>query len=80
MCVCVCVLACACLCVRACVCVCVCRYFYDVETANYTVARYLADVDTRYGGIDSMLMWPTYVNSFSNATVNTISKGVGTES
>ena len=29
---------------------------------RYTVDRYLADVDQRYGGIDSVLVWPTYPN------------------
>lgn len=38
----------------------VCSYFYDVQTGNYTVQRYLADLRTRYGGVDSMLIWPTY--------------------
>jgi len=35
------------------------RYFYDPETGNFTVGRYLADLKTRYGGIDALLMWPT---------------------
>ena len=38
------------------------RYFYDETSGNYTVQRYLDDVKDRYGGIDSMLMWPTYTN------------------
>ena len=38
------------------------RYFYDVTTGTYTVDKYLADVRTRYGGIDSILIWPTYPN------------------
>jgi hypothetical protein len=38
------------------------RYFYDVTTGTYTVNKYLADVRTRYGGIDSILLWPTYPN------------------
>ena len=36
------------------------RYFYS--NGSYTVDRYLNDVKTRYGGIDAMLMWPTYTN------------------
>ena len=38
------------------------RFFFDPESGNYTVQRYLADVKHRYGGIDAMLMWPTYPN------------------
>src|SRR5258708_18448350 len=38
------------------------RYFYDVTAGTYTVDKYLADVSTRYGGIDSILIWPTYPN------------------
>jgi gamma-glutamyl hercynylcysteine S-oxide synthase len=38
------------------------RFFYDPITHRYTVDRYLKDVETRYGGIDSVLVWPTYPN------------------
>ena len=38
------------------------RYFFDPERGNYTVQRYLADVNSRYGGIDALLIWPTYSN------------------
>jgi iron(II)-dependent oxidoreductase len=38
------------------------RYFYDPVAGHYTVRRYLEDLNTRYGGIDSMLIWPTYPN------------------
>ena len=38
------------------------RYFYDPATRRYTVDRYLDDVDQRYGGIDSVLIWPVYPN------------------
>ncbi|MDE3181090.1 MAG: SUMF1/EgtB/PvdO family nonheme iron enzyme, partial [Acidobacteriota bacterium] len=38
------------------------RYFYDPETGKYTVGRYLDDLHRRYGGIDSVLIWPTYPN------------------
>jgi formylglycine-generating enzyme required for sulfatase activity len=38
------------------------RYFYDPAARRYTVARYLDDLDLRYGGIDSVLIWPTYPN------------------
>lgn len=36
--------------------------FYDRATGRYTVGKYLADVKRRYGGIDSVLVWPTYPN------------------
>ena len=38
------------------------RYFYDPVAHRYTVDRYLDDLDKRYGGIDSVLIWPTYPN------------------
>jgi formylglycine-generating enzyme required for sulfatase activity len=38
------------------------RYFYDPVAGKYTVDRYLDDVTTRYGGIDAVLIWPTYPN------------------
>ncbi len=38
------------------------RYFYDEKAGRYTVNRYLDDVTQRYGGIDSVLIWPTYPN------------------
>ena len=38
------------------------RYLYDPATSKYTVARYLDDVEKRYGGIDSILLWPVYPN------------------
>ena len=38
------------------------RYFYDPVTRRYTVDRYLDDLGKRYGGIDSVLIWPTYPN------------------
>ena len=38
------------------------RYFYDPRTRRYTVKRYLDDLRARYGGIDSVLIWPTYPN------------------
>jgi gamma-glutamyl hercynylcysteine S-oxide synthase len=38
------------------------RYFYDPVTRSYTVDRYLDDVEKRYGGIDAVLVWPTYPN------------------
>jgi gamma-glutamyl hercynylcysteine S-oxide synthase len=38
------------------------RYFYDPVSNRYTVDRYLDDLEKRYGGIDSVLIWPTYPN------------------
>jgi formylglycine-generating enzyme required for sulfatase activity len=38
------------------------RYFYDPAARRYTVDRFLADLDKRYGGIDSVLLWPVYPN------------------
>lgn len=38
------------------------RYFYDPEKHKYTVDRYLADLEARYGGIDAVLIWATYPN------------------
>lgn len=38
------------------------RYFYDPEQRRYTVDRLLEDLEKRYGGIDSVLVWPTYPN------------------
>jgi formylglycine-generating enzyme required for sulfatase activity len=38
------------------------RYFYDPVAGKYTVDRYLDDLEKRYGGIDSVLIWPMYPN------------------
>jgi iron(II)-dependent oxidoreductase len=38
------------------------RYFYDPVAHRYTVDRYLDDLNKRYGGIDAVLIWPTYPN------------------
>jgi formylglycine-generating enzyme required for sulfatase activity len=38
------------------------RYFYDPVANKYTVDRYLDDLEKRYGGIDAVLIWPTYSN------------------
>jgi gamma-glutamyl hercynylcysteine S-oxide synthase len=38
------------------------RYFYDPLAQRYTVDRYLDDLQRRYGGIDAVLIWPTYPN------------------
>jgi iron(II)-dependent oxidoreductase len=38
------------------------RYFYDPVARRYTVDRYLDDLENRYGGIDSVLLWYIYPN------------------
>jgi formylglycine-generating enzyme required for sulfatase activity len=38
------------------------RYFYDPVAGKYTVDRYLDDLQQRYGGIDSVLIWSVYPN------------------
>jgi gamma-glutamyl hercynylcysteine S-oxide synthase len=38
------------------------RFFYDPVAGKYTVDRYLDDLQQRYGGIDAVLIWPTYPN------------------
>jgi formylglycine-generating enzyme required for sulfatase activity len=38
------------------------RYFYDPAAGAYTAGRYLDDLDKRYGGIDSVLIWHVYPN------------------
>ncbi|MES2393125.1 MAG: SUMF1/EgtB/PvdO family nonheme iron enzyme, partial [Acidobacteriota bacterium] len=38
------------------------RYFYDPVGGKYTVDRYLDDLEKRYGGVDAVLVWPTYPN------------------
>jgi len=38
------------------------RFFYDPVARKYTVDRYLDDLEKRYGGIDSVLIWYIYPN------------------
>jgi formylglycine-generating enzyme required for sulfatase activity len=38
------------------------RYFFDPATGQYTVDRYLDDLEARFGGIDSVLIWYVYPN------------------
>ncbi|MCI4567789.1 SUMF1/EgtB/PvdO family nonheme iron enzyme [Lysobacter sp. CFH 32150] len=38
------------------------RYFYDPVAGEYTVDRYLDDLEARFGGIDSVLIWFVYPN------------------
>jgi gamma-glutamyl hercynylcysteine S-oxide synthase len=35
------------------------RYLYDPVAGNYTLDRYLDDLEKRYGGVDAVLIWPT---------------------
>jgi hypothetical protein len=36
------------------------RYFFNESTQRYSVSTFLGDLKARYGGIDSVLLWPTY--------------------
>jgi len=38
------------------------RYFYDPVKGEYTVDKYLDDLEARFGGIDSVLIWYIYPN------------------
>ncbi|TLY47523.1 MAG: formylglycine-generating enzyme family protein, partial [Gammaproteobacteria bacterium] len=38
------------------------RYFYDPVAQKYTIDRYLDDLQARFGGIDSVLIWYVYPN------------------
>src|SRR5437763_8551076 len=38
------------------------RLFVDPIAEKYTVDRYLDDLQKRYGGVDAVLIWPTYPN------------------
>ncbi|MES2056393.1 MAG: SUMF1/EgtB/PvdO family nonheme iron enzyme [Pseudomonadota bacterium] len=38
------------------------RYFFDPATGRYTVDRYLDDLEARFGGVDSVLIWYIYPN------------------
>jgi iron(II)-dependent oxidoreductase len=38
------------------------RTFYDPETHEYTVDKFLADTESRIGPIDAVLIWPVYPN------------------
>merc|ERR1711892_179056 len=38
------------------------RYLYDRDKEMWTVSKYLDDVQSRYGGIDSILLWQNYPN------------------
>ena len=36
------------------------RYFFNETTQRYSVGAFLGDLRARYGGIDSVLLWPSY--------------------
>ena len=38
------------------------RFFFDPDSGEYTVDRYLDDLEARFGGIDSVLVWFVYPN------------------
>lgn len=38
------------------------RYLYDPVAGKYTVDRYLDDLEKRFGGVDSVLLWYIYPN------------------
>lgn len=38
------------------------RFFFDPDSGKYTVDRYLDDLEARFGGIDSVLIWYVYPN------------------
>ena len=38
------------------------RYFYDPIERRYTVDKYLDDLEQRFGGLDSVLIWYVYPN------------------
>jgi hypothetical protein len=51
------------------------RYFFDETlggTGNYTVRKWVDDVNERYGGVDSILMWPTCKNRAAAAAAATV--------
>ena len=38
------------------------RYLYDPVAESYTPEKYLADVRQRYGGVDTILLWVSYMS------------------
>jgi iron(II)-dependent oxidoreductase len=38
------------------------RFFYNETRGVYTVDRWLDFLEEEHGGIDSVLLWPTYTN------------------
>ena len=45
------------------------RDFYDPVAHKYTVQKWLDDVNARYGGVDSILLWPTCERCAPDETV-----------
>lgn len=37
-------------------------HFYDPDSGRYTIDRYLDDLEARFGGVDSVLLWYIYPN------------------
>eukprot|EP01084_Bolivina_argentea_P190015 326654_1 len=37
-------------------------YWYDFETHQYTIDKWVSFVNDQYGGVDAILMWATYTN------------------
>ena len=46
------------------------RYLYDREAKRWTVDKYMKDVEDRFGGIDSILLWQFYPNAGIDARNN----------
>jgi hypothetical protein len=38
------------------------RYIFDRDTGEFTIGPFLEDVRSRYGGVDSVLLWVAYPN------------------
>lgn len=38
------------------------KYLYDRDTNTYTIDKFINDVNKRYNGIDSILLWQAYPN------------------
>eukprot|EP00666_Eupelagonemidae_sp_cell4sb_P005691 gene5691-6269_t len=36
--------------------------FWDSDREQFTVSKYLRDLKNRFGGIDSIIIWPSYPN------------------
>jgi len=38
------------------------RYIYDLVTKEWTVSKFLDDLNSRWGGADQIMLWPTFPN------------------
>ena len=38
------------------------RFLFNRSTNRWTVQHFLQDVNNRYGGVDALVLWPTYPN------------------